>query len=245
MPESNNSSLDLRSYLDFVRKKGEGTYREIVPTISPRWETTTVVIGLAQKMRSPVLYFKSVENCRMPMVTNVCSSVERVAKSVGWSAEELRQKLISATEQNIAPVVVDADAAPVRANAPDISGFSLREFPQLYYTESQTDPYITASLVVARDPDTGAHNLSFHRLMICGDDLVAIYMTPGGHLDQIWQKNQASERPTPVAVVIGSHPLWCFASLVGGALEHDDYGLIGAVLGEPMQLTPGLVERDF
>ena len=83
MPESNNSSLDLRSYLDFVRKKGAGTYREIVPTISPRWETTAVVIGLAQKLRSPVLYFKSVENCRLPMVTNVCSSVERRAATPG------------------------------------------------------------------------------------------------------------------------------------------------------------------
>lgn len=245
MPELNYSSLDLRSYLDFVRQKGKGTYREIGHAISPRWETTAVVIGLAQKLRSPVLYFKSVKHCRMPMVTNVCSSVERVARSVGWSAVELYQKLISATEQNIAPVVVDANEAPVRENTTDLSVFSIREFPQLYYTESQTDPYITSSIVVARDPDSGAHNLSFHRLMICADDSVAIYMTPGGHLDQIWQKNRTGGRPTPVAVVIGSHPLWCYASLVGGALAHDDYGLIGAVLGEPMQLTPGLVDESL
>jgi len=196
-------------------------------------------------MRSPVIRFDSVAGCEMPMVTNVCSSFDRVAKSVGVTADVLTARLVAAMDSGVPPVPVTAEQAPAREKRYKRGEFSLRQLPELFYTDTQTDPYITSSLVIARDPESGAHNLSFHRLMISGDNIATIYMTPGGHLDQIWKRNCFAGRPTPVAAVIGTHPLWCYASLVSGPLEHDDYSVVGAVLGSGIELTAGLVDPDL
>ena len=128
-----------------------------------------------------------------------------------------------------------------------ISGeaLDLSLLPQIFYTEDQTAPYLTAAMIAARDPDSGAHNLSFHRLMIDGSRTAAIYMTPDGHLDQIWRKNSAKGRATEIAAVIGTHPVWCYASLSGGALEQDDYATLGSVLGAPLQVAAGLRDTSL
>ncbi|MDJ0938976.1 MAG: UbiD family decarboxylase [Woeseiaceae bacterium] len=239
------SEHDLRSFLDWVSDKGASSYLHVDKTISPRFETTAVVQGMARKLRSPVIRFDDVEGSSYPMVTNVCASIDRVAKSVGLTVDELNARFVAALDAPVAPVVVAADEAPVRAISESMPEFPLSRFPELVYTATQEQPYITSSIVVARDPDTGAHNLSFHRLMIDSDDVAAIYMTPGGHLDQIWKKNAEAGKPTPVAAAIGTHPLWCYASLVSGPLEHDDWGVAGAVLGAPIALTSGQVDPEL
>jgi len=245
LSDNAGSADDLRSYLAYAREKGGNNYLGVTREISPRWQTAAVVQGLARKMRSPVIRFDSVAGCEMPMVTNVCSSFDRVAKSVGVTADVLTARLVAAMDSGVPPVPVTAEQAPAREKRYKRGEFSLRQLPELFYTDTQTDPYITSSLVIARDPESGAHNLSFHRLMISGDNIATIYMTPGGHLDQIWKRNCFAGRPTPVAAVIGTHPLWCYASLVSGPLEHDDYSVVGAVLGSGIELTAGLVDPDL
>lgn len=242
MRESNGSHEDLRSFLDAIADKGASSYQEIVRQISPQWETTAVVQGLARKLRSPVIRFADVDGSAYPMVVNVCASFDRVAKSVGLKVDELDERFVDALSAPIEPAIVERADAPVRAEQRRFPEFSLREFPQLVYTATQEKPYITSSIVIARDPDSGAHNLSFHRLMIDSDDVATIYMTPDGHLDQIWRKNSSCERPTPVAAAIGTHPLWCYASLISGPLESDDWGVAGAVLGAPIELTRSSVD---
>lgn len=237
MSEANGSPEDLRSFLAAVAGKGASSYQEIVRRISPRWETTAVVQGLARKLRSPVIRFADVHGSAYPMVANVCASFDRVAKSVGLTTGELDERFVNALAAPVAPAIVDRTDAPVRAERHRFPDFSLREFPQLVYTATQEKPYITSSIVIARDPDSGAHNLSFHRLMIDGDDVATIYMTPDGHLDQIWRKNSRAGRPTLMAAAIGTHPLWCYASLISGPLDNDDWGVAGAVLGAPIELT--------
>lgn len=243
MSKNSGSQADLRSYLSYARKRGTSAYLEIQKPISPKWETALLVSELARKMRNPVLYFQSVKDCKMSMASNVCCSVDRVARSAGISVDELNERLCNAVASPIEPMQIEAGAAPVREVILSENEFSLRSFPQLFYTDTQSDPYITSAIVVARDPDTGAHNLSFHRLMISDAREAAIYMTPGSHLDQIWQKNTAVGKPTPLAAVIGTHPLWCYASLVSGRLDQDDYNVVGAVLNEPLQLVQGEVDR--
>jgi len=239
------SQLDLRHYIDYVQEVGGSSWLEIDRTISPRWETTALVQQLARKMRSPVIKFRSVAGSTFPMVSNVSCSFERVAKSAGSSGAELQARLAGALHGNRSPVTVAGCEAPVRERIKSFSEFSLHDFPQLFYTSTQTHAYITSAIVVARDPDSGAHNLSFHRLMICGTDIAAIYMTPGGHLHQIWSKNSAGGNPTAVSVVIGVHPLWCYGALASGPLDHDDYAVVSALLGESLALASGALDSEL
>lgn len=242
---SDGSMLDLRSYISYVRNKEQNAFLEVRREISPRWQTTAIVTKLARKMRNPVICFNSVAGTELPVVTNVCCSFDRVARSAGLDAATVTDRMTRALDEPIPPVDVPADDAPVLAERFDAGAFSLRDLPDFYYTDTQTAPYLTAAILVARDPQSGAHNLSFHRLMICGDNEVAIYMTPGGHLEQIWKRNREEGRSTPVAAVFGFHPLWAYGCLAAGPLEVDDYGVIGAVLGEGLAVTGSIGHSDL
>ena len=239
------TELDLRHYLDAVRDSGgRSAWLSVGKSISPRFETTALVQQLARKMRNPVIQFESVDGCDLPMVSNVCCAYERVAKASGTTGDELQSRLTRAVDEPVKPVVLAAADAPVRERGADLTP-SLKELPQLFYTETQTHPYITSALIVARDPKSGAHNVSFHRLMITSDEAAAIYMTPGGHLDAIWRQNAASDNPTPVAIVIGAHPLWCYGALAAGPLHSDDWGVVGGVLDEPLAVTGCKIDEDL
>ncbi|MEL7023500.1 MAG: UbiD family decarboxylase domain-containing protein [Pseudomonadota bacterium] len=234
---SDYSTRDLREFLAFAEAKGKSAWLQIDKSISPKFVTTAVVTKLAQKLRSPVIRFNDIEGSGYPTVTNICASVDRVARSADMTANELNERLVGAMDAGIKPKLLPQGEAPVQSVTKIASQFSLHDLPALYYTDTQDAPYLTSAIVVGRDPDTGAHNLSFHRLMIADDHTCAIYMTPGGHLDQIWHKYSARGEPTPLAAVIGNHPLWCYGALIAGALGHEDYDVVSGLLGAPLALT--------
>ena len=225
------STLGLREYLAALEGKPASQYQVIDKPISPDWMTTAVVTGLAKKLRSPVIRFEQVDGSPYPMVTNVCAS--------------LNQRFVDAAAANIHGVVVSGDVAPIAQCSDRFKTFSLRQLPQLKYSHAQTEPYITSAIVVGRDPDSGAHNLSYHRLMIMDDQRAAIYMTPNGHLDQIWHNFSALGKPTPLAAVIGTHPVWCYAALIAGPLELEDYDVVSGVLDAPLALTSSTIDAEL
>jgi len=118
----------------------------------------------------------------------------------------------------------------------------LTRLPRMRYTEVETAPYLTAAAVVACDPDSGVLNVSYHRLMICDRRTAGIFMARGGHLHSIHRKHAASSADLPVAVFIGAHPLWSLGSLAAGALELDEFGIIGALLGGALEVVPGMLD---
>ena len=237
------SVADLRSFLQFVREQCPREYVRLERAVSPQWELAAIVAKLEGALRAPVIECRQVTGTELPVVTNVCASLSRIARSLGRTERELEDMLAGAYDRPIPPrIVTDAAAAPVRHEVRQGAAVDLRCLPQMRYTEVETAPYLTAAAVVARDPDSGARNLSYHRLMICDRATTAIFMAPGGHLHAIYEKNAASGADTPIAVFIGAHPLWSLGSLAAGGLELDEFGIIGALLGGPLEVVAGILD---
>lgn len=235
--------MDLRTFMDFVRRNSRREYLQVDTPLSAGWELAAVVERLRQKMRAPLIHFSRVNDCDFPVATNICSSWPRVAKSLGISMLQLEQRLLAAYKNPIAPLQHrQAGRAPVRQHVYRGAQLDLSVLPAIRYTRAETAPYISAACAVARDPDSGAFNLSYHRLMFVDRRRLAIYMTPNCHLQQIFFNNRARQCPTPLAVFIGAHPLWSLGALAAGGLDCDEFGIIGGLLGQPLAVTPGLIE---
>ncbi|MEM9173218.1 MAG: hypothetical protein AAGA84_10985, partial [Pseudomonadota bacterium] len=119
---------DLRDYLSFAEDKGKSAWLSIDKPISARWETTAVVEGMARKLRSPVIRFNQVDDCGYPMVTNICASLDRVAKSIGLTVDALNQRFVTAHQAGLNAETVDSATAPVCANQHARGAFSLFDF---------------------------------------------------------------------------------------------------------------------
>ncbi len=238
-----SSSLDLRTFLDFVRESSPREYLRVEREVSPDWEMAGIVTKLEAAMRAPVVDFRDVAGTRWPVVTNVCASLPRVARSLGWSLSDLEARLQSAYDNPVPPQLWSGDeVAPVRETVLRDDAVDLRRVPQFRYTEDETARYLTATAVVARDPDTGIANVSYHRLMIVDRRSTAIYMTPSGHLAQIVAKHAGRNEPTPVAVFVGAHPLWSLGALAAGSIDVDELAVIGGLMGEPLVVVPSEVD---
>ncbi len=241
---STGSSADLRSFLEQVRKARPSDVLDVATEVDPAHETAAILTKLEEKQRSPILVFEHVRGCPWPLVTNVCGAMGRLALALGCGLKEVTTRYAAAAERPIPPVVV-ADA-PVHEVVLRGDAVDLGLLPALRYHEGDAEaPYITAAIVVARDPDDGVANLSYHRLMVLGRDRTAIYIEPGRHLDGIVRKHAARGTDVPVAVFVGAHPAWSLGALYAGRADVDEYDIIGGLLGASLELAACLTHPEL
>ncbi|MFK7894085.1 MAG: UbiD family decarboxylase domain-containing protein [Granulosicoccus sp.] len=234
---------DLRGFIEALKTDHPREHIEINDELSGDWELAVCTIGLEEKLRVPVIQYTQVTDSSFIVVHNVCSSMQRIARVMGWTVDELESRLAAAYDSLLPPATVTD--GPVREWVLRGDDVDLQQLPAIRYTESQIHPYLSAACVVARDSESGALNLSFNRLMISDRNTLAIHMTPGSDLDTIFQNNKRAGRDTPIAAFIGSHPLWSLGSLASGALSLDEYSVIGGLLGQPLAVVPGLLDDSL
>jgi 2,5-furandicarboxylate decarboxylase 1 len=104
------------------------------------------------------------------------------------------------------------------------------------HSEHDNGPYITAGLVIARNPTTGVQNVSINRLQVHAKDRMAILMLPR-HLFAFYQQAEADGQPLDVAVVIGADPLTLLASQAITPIDHDELEIAGALHGSPLPVV--------
>jgi len=99
-------------------------------------------------------------------------------------------------------------------------------------------PYLTATLCVTRDPETGVRNMGTYRGALKKTDRLGVRMSSriggaGGYLH--WQKYQARREPMPCAIVLGCAPVVLFTGPQKLPVGQDEMGVAGALAGEPIR----------
>jgi 2,5-furandicarboxylate decarboxylase 1 len=115
----------------------------------------------------------------------------------------------------------------------------------IYHADDSPNPYLTAAMVVARDPHSHVQNLSYHRMMIAGPTTTGLYMERGRHLHGIFEAYRALGRAMPIAVVLGVHPAVTLGALYAGRADEDEYEIIGGLLSRPLPVTPTVTGSDL
>ena len=170
-------SQDLRSFIEAVRREYPGEIVDVHREVKPQHETAAILAKLENGYRSPLLFFHHLAGCDFPLVSNVCGSLNRLGLALGCRPSEIS----GVTRRPAIPLIKPrlTTQAPVQETVVEGDQLDLNILPHLVYHEQDTPhPYITAAIVVARDPDSGESNLSYHRLMISGRNTTAIYMEP-------------------------------------------------------------------
>lgn len=92
----------------------------------------------------------------------------------------------------------------------------LTELPILKYYPKDGGRYITAGVVIAKDVDSdvkpNSFNASIHRMMLLGKDKLVARLVEPRHTYLLWKRALEKGKDLPVAIVIGVHPLFLFAS---------------------------------
>jgi 2,5-furandicarboxylate decarboxylase 1 len=111
-----------------------------------------------------------------------------------------------------------------------------RLLPVPTWFEREGGPYITAGVIVAKDPDTGRRNVSIARLRLEGGARLMAGIALNHHLYRLAQKATAMGRPLEIAVSIGNHTAVLLASQMYLDLGEDEFAIAGGFFGEPVRL---------
>lgn len=226
---------DLRTFLEQVRSTRPRDLVVVTREVSPRHETAAIVAKLEEAHRTPIVFFERVRGSKLPVVSSVAGSKGRLALALGVKLNQLSEHWAAAASRPTPPVLVrEAPAYDVLTEDVDLSLLP----PMVYHAADADAPYITAAIVVARDPETEKTNLSFHRLMIAGRNRSGIFIEEGKHLDGIFQKYRSRGEPMPIAAFTGWHPAWALGALYSGSPDVEEYDVIGGLLNEPLEVTP-------
>ena len=98
-------------------------------------------------------------------------------------------------------------------------------------------PYLTATLCITRDPDSGIQNMGTYRAALKATDRLGVHMVvrgggAGGYVH--WLKYRERKEPMPIAIVIGCAPVIFFTGPQKLAIDHDELAVAGALAGTPI-----------
>jgi 2,5-furandicarboxylate decarboxylase 1 len=150
--------LGFRNFLEQLDKSGELT--RVKKQVSTEYEMAGVIEALGEK---PVLFEKPKESS-IPVVAGLVSSKELISKALGIRKEQLLHKLASALAKPVPPTIV----ATGECQEVIEKNVDLTKLPIMRYTEKDGGKYIASAVAIVKDPEFGARNMAFHRLMLIG-----------------------------------------------------------------------------
>lgn len=234
---------DLRDYVSTLEKIG---HLKKVEGASCELEIGAITELAALRKNSPAVLFDSIQGHKkgFRVLTNLLAhkSRERMVYGVDdnlTDAEAVKfwkNKLKTVTP--IEPKVVDN--GPVRENVMAGDDVDLTKFPWPRWHERDGGPYICATAVVTRDPDTGYINVGSYRYMRLSQNTIVAHIGSGHHGDVIRKKYWAKGQACPVAISLGQDPALFEAAGTNLSWGTSEFGYAGWMRGAPVEITRGV-----
>jgi 2,5-furandicarboxylate decarboxylase 1 len=220
--------MDLRDFLEVARKAGE--VHEIRKPVDPVRELGAVLNACERAGKAA--YFHKVANHEIPVVGALLSSPRRIALALGCAEGEVRARMAAATEKPIKFEIHEGTAAcqETVVEKPD-----LFKLPIPTHSPLDAGPFITAGVVIARDPETGRHNLSYNRMQIYERDRAGISMNIWRHIKAFFDKIEPKGQNLPFCVALGPDPVVMMAAAFRYA--GDEYEVAGSLRGAPIPVV--------
>ena len=222
----------MREYMERLRARGD--LLEVRRPVQARHELAAVTQAAQRKLGKPIL-FHQVSGTRLPVLTNIYGSRERLAEILGIAPGDFCRRW------NELASVTTPVAGPLKREVPmppDLVDATLSELPLLTYAERDAAPYFTSAIFLAREPETGVPNLSFHRSMYVSDAELRVRLAPRHHLTLYHEKAETMGRPLEAAMLIGPTPQAFLAAAAPVPYDVDELEVAARLAGKPLDMRP-------
>ena len=191
---------------------------------------TNVVDGEGRRYDAPVAVGALAANARI------------YAVGMGRPVEEIGAAWLSAIANPIAPTVVAAapcQEVVIKGDALHRPDGGLKALPVPISTPGyDAAPYLTATLCITQDPETGVRNMGTYRAALKATDRLGVRMAarPGGAGGYLhWQKYRKLKKPMPIAIVVGAAPVVVFTGPQKLPIDCDEMAVAGGLAGAPIR----------
>jgi 4-hydroxy-3-polyprenylbenzoate decarboxylase len=212
-----------------------------------RWQ---FIGGVPEEKRRAFLFTNVVDSkgrrYDMPVAVGaLAASPDIYAVGMGRPVDEIGDAWMQAIAGPIPPAEVTSPQCQeviVTGDALRAAGGGLARLPVPISTPGfDAAPYLTATLCITRDPESGIQNMGTYRAALKASDRLAVRMVAreatgaGGYLH--WLKYRKRREKMPIAIVIGCAPVVMFTGPQKLAIDLDELGVAGAVAGAPIPVA--------
>lgn len=222
---------DLRSFIDLVASNDR--LLTVEKEVDPKFEIPAVM--KAAEKTGKVILFKNVGKPGFSIVNNLLGDRNMLALLFETSQERVVVEWVERVKNPVEPRIVGTGGVKevIRAG----KDVDLEALPIVTHCSKDAGPFITAGMVIARDPETGIRNVSINRMQLKGRDKLGIRMMPPQQLGVIHEKSEKLGKNLEVAVAIGNHPFEILSAATSFGFGVDELTLSGALRGEPLELV--------
>ena len=220
----------ILGFTDFIKEleKNDQLIR-ITKAVDPKFE----IAGIVSKLdKGKAVVFESVKESKIKVAANVLGTRYRIALSVNSKNENLIQERINEAIRNKSEIRNLTDSkiwAKISKN--------LFDLPIVTHFEKDSGAFITSSLVIAKDKETGTQNLSTHRLLRLDKKRMAIRMVEGRHLHKCFTCAMDHNEDLPVSIIIGTHPAVSVAAAYQAPYGENELNIANSLMRNKLSLT--------
>jgi 2,5-furandicarboxylate decarboxylase 1 len=219
----------LRDWLDRMAANGR------LATAKPGIPLEFTLAAVAKRLDGEkAVLFPEPDGHPISVISGIVSRREWIAEAMGADEDSLLDRFRDAV-LNPLPWR-EVAGAPVQqiVHRSDIDLKTALPIPT--HNEHDNGAYITAGLVIARNPETGDQNVSINRLQVSGPDKLGILILPRD-LHRFFDAAETKGEALPVAIVIGVDPMTLLASQAILPINQDELMVAGALMGQPLDVT--------
>jgi len=219
----------IRPFLTELETAGD--LLRIAKPVDPYFELSAF---LSAADAGPALLFESVAGSDLRIAGNLLNGRARIAAALGIEIGEILPRIHQAIRTPVKPARVASGLVHQRVEleAP------LAGLPVPTFFERESRPYITAGVILARDPETGLGNASFARFAILDGKTAMVGIAPNHHLALFSRRAAAAGKVLEIAVVLGAHPAIQLAACLYLGVGDDELECAGSLLGRPVDVVP-------
>ncbi|MHB1042901.1 MAG: menaquinone biosynthesis decarboxylase [Eubacteriales bacterium] len=245
---------DLRDYMAELERRG--LLKVIKAEVDADLEITEISDRVV-KSGGPALLFEKVKGYRMPVVTNLFGTEERVKLALGVNDLDLIGEELLAILQPPELPTTFIDKLKTLPRLARLSSFipkkvksgpcrevvikdkpSLAELPVLKCWPEDGGQFITLPLVFTKDPETGRRNVGMYRMQVYDETTTGMHWHI--HKDGAEHCRRQKERGggrMPVAVALGADPAVIFSAAAPLPAGIDEMLFAGFLRKEPVELV--------
>ena len=228
----------LRDWLDHLAVRDRLTV--VKPGIGLRFELAAIAKRL-DGLRATL--FPRPGGHPIPVVSGLVSDRGWMAEAMGVEPPEVLTRFQDAALNPIPwRETASAPAQEVVHRHADHHVDLARLLPLPVHNEHDSGPYVTAGLMITRNPRTGKQNVSIHRCQLSGPNRLGVLLLPR-HAHMFFEMAEQGGRPLEAAIVVGIDPLTLLASQAIAPIDVDELEIAGALHRRPLAVVKCLTSE--
>ena len=179
------------------------------------------------------ILFEKVRGSKIGVACNIVGTAKKFYLAVAGTRKASQADVKKAIHARIMEALSSlSEPAKIQSAAPfeTNSSRNLHDLPIVTHFEKDAGPFITSSVVFAKDNEKGNQNQSTHRLLRLDDRHMAIRMVEGRHLHKCFTYARDHGEDLKVAIAIGVHPAVSIAAAYQAAYGVDEMMIANSLL---------------